>query len=349
MKQTTSKFKFERSMEDEPHFRRRMQMLKDHPEINQLFGYDSRSFFIIVLVVVTQFGIAWLFQNQISDWTFGKQLLVLLPASFFIGSLLNHWCAMFIHEAAHDLCARTPLANKLMALFANFPIINPLAMSFRRYHLKHHAWLGVEDMDRDLPSQFEVRLIRNNAFLKFIWLLLYPLFYVGRYLFSHHMKKPDIWEIFNLVLQMSVNVAIVYMFGWTGFGYLFLSTWFGHGIHPVAAHFIHEHYIYDHPQETYSYYGPFNKICFNVGYHFEHHDFMEIPGSKLPQMHKIAPEYYKDCKSHNSWTMVVLEFIFSRNMGPSKRIVRTLDTHHSFRRKWRASFGLKSEPLTDKA
>jgi sphingolipid delta-4 desaturase len=68
-----------------------------------------------------------------------------------------------------------------------------------------------------------------------------------------------------------------------------------------------------------SYYGPLNPILFNVGYHVEHHDFPYIPHTKLPELKRIAGEYYDHLPYHTSWVKVIWDFIFDREMGPHAR------------------------------
>eukprot|EP00953_Heterococcus_sp_UTEX-ZZ885_P005267 3311-Heterococcus_DN1.PRE.2 len=75
------------------------------------------------------------------------------------------------------------------------------------------------------------------------------------------------WEVVNIVLQLAVNAAMGLRFGPAAPAYMFCSTLLCFGVHPCAAHFIQEHFTLgtsahaeDHPQETFSYYGPLNKV-----------------------------------------------------------------------------------------
>jgi sphingolipid delta-4 desaturase len=103
---------------------------------------------------------------------------------------------------------------------------------------------------------------------------------------------------------------------------LWIGTLLGLGLHPIAGHFIAEHYVFIKGFETYSYYGPLNLITFNVGYHNEHHDFPNIPGYRLPEVKKIAPEFYDNLPCHHSWIKVLYDFIVCEEMGPYARIKR---------------------------
>ncbi|KAJ3255628.1 Sphingolipid delta(4)-desaturase DES1 [Boothiomyces macroporosus] len=93
-------------------------------------------------------------------------------------------------------------------------------------------------------------------------------------------------------------------------------------LHPMAGHFIAEHYVFVEGYETYSYYGPLNLLAYNVGYHNEHHDFPRIPGSRLPLVRKIAPEFYNDLPQVKSWPMTIVNFILFPHISPYSRVKR---------------------------
>jgi sphingolipid delta-4 desaturase len=126
-----------------------------------------------------------------------------------------------------------------------------------------------------------------------------------------------------MAVVITVDAAILYVLGPQALIYLALSTLFALGLHPVGGRWIQEHYVTREGQETYSYYGPLNKTCFNMGYHNEHHDLATVPWNNLPKLKKMAPEFYDDLASYQSWTAVVLRYIFDPAMSSYSRIVRT--------------------------
>jgi len=99
--------------------------------------------------------------------------------------------------------------------------------------------------------------------------------------FAFDKSKPiKLWHC--RCVQLVFDIIVYWMMGWRSLVYLVIGTILAMGLHPVAGHFISEHYMFQQGYETYSYYGPLNYITFNVGYHNEHHDFPNIPGSRLP-------------------------------------------------------------------
>ncbi len=311
---------FTETRSTEPHRLRRREILRAHPEIARLTGYDRRTIGVTVAVVLTQLGLAAALQ-----WlTAGRPLAVRaggsLLAALSVGAVLTHWLAMSMHEATHNLAARTREQNVGVGLLANLPMVVPAAMTFRRYHLTHHTQLGVLERDTDLPHRLEAQCIGNRGPLKALWWAGYFFVYIVRG--ATFARFPNRLELLNLGLMVGVDAALLRWLGPTALLYLTLSLVIAHGLHPVAAHFLHEHYVFATGQETYSYYGPLNRVTFNVGYHVEHHDFMNVPGWRLPELHALARPYYARLASHRSWTGVLWRFITDPEMGFASRIVR---------------------------
>ena len=277
-------------------------------------GYDPNFKYQVLLLMVIQFTLAYLMKDF--SWT------IVFLVAYTIGGVINHALLLALHEISHNLAfghAR-PLHNRIFSLIVNFPIGVPCAISFKKYHLEHHRYQGDEELDVDLPTQFEARMFFNTA-TKFVWVVLQPFFYSLRPMFVNP-KNPLPLEIVNMVLQFSVDALVVHYWGGKSLAFMIASSLLGMGLHPVAGHFISEHYMFAKGYETYSYYGPLNYVTFNVGYHNEHHDFPSVPGSRLPMVKEIASEYYKDLPQHNSWTRVLYEFITDPAIGPYARMKR---------------------------
>ncbi|XP_057764511.1 sphingolipid delta(4)-desaturase DES1-like [Salvia miltiorrhiza] len=302
------------SYTDEPHASRRKIILSKYPQIKQLFGPDPFASLQIAAVVLIQLWTAAFLSN--ASW------LNILIVAYFFGSFLNNNLFLAIHELSHNLAFSTPHYNRWLGIFANLPIGVPMSVTFQKYHLEHHRYQGVDGVDMDIPSKTEAFLVRN-AFTKSIWVMLQLFFYALRPLFLKP-KPPGLWEFVNLIVQVGLDVGMVYVWGWKALGYLILSTFVGGGMHPMAGHFISEHYVFNRDQETYSYYGPLNLMTWNVGYHNEHHDFPRIPGKKLHRLREIAPEYYDTLDSYKSWSQVIYMYIMDTAVGPYSRMKRSL-------------------------
>ncbi len=298
----------------EPHRDRTKQILHAHPEVRQLIGRNPWTFVITLGVVTLQFGLAYALRNQ-SWW------LVALVA-YGIGAFANHSLYVMIHEYTHNLVFKKPVFNKLLGIFADTANVVPSAISFRRYHLKHHAYQGVYDLDADLPSRWEARFAKLLPLGKAIWLFFFPLMQGLRPPRLKEIHFFCAWTVLNVVTVLGTNAAGWYCFGPKFFGYLFCSLWFSIGLHPLGARWIQEHYVVTPLQETYSYYGPMNWLAMNVGYHNEHHDFSSIPWNRLPALRRLAPEWYDTLTYHTSWTKLLLRFIFDPTISLQSRVER---------------------------
>jgi sphingolipid delta-4 desaturase len=299
---------------DEPHASRRKLILAKHPEIAELFGYEMLTFPIVVGIFLVQVAGAY-YSQQLS-------FPVWLLCCWGISGTLNHTLQLATHEITHNLCFPNALANRFLGIFANLSTGVPSATTFQKYHMEHHRFQGVDGVDSDIPTTWEVRFFRN-APLKVLWLLLQPLAYSLRPMFCKP-KAVGPWEVFSFAVQMSFNFSILYFMSVSSFLYLLVGTLLGMGLHPAAGHFVAEHYELVAGYETYSYYGPLNWVNFNVGYHNEHHDFPKIPWSRLSKVRKLAPEFYDNLPCHTSYLAVFWRYITDNEIGPHSRVKRQL-------------------------
>ncbi len=299
----------------EPHRIRTKEILKEFPGMRKLIGKNPLTIFAIVALVAFQLVLCWLLSDQ-SWW-------LVVGAAYILGAFADHALFVMIHECAHRLIFKTHSANRFAGIFANIPLIFPSSVSFETYHIKHHSFQGVHELDGDLPNYWEAKLINNFFIGKVIWLLFYPFFQLFRFSRMKEIQPFNKWVGLNWLVQIAVIMAISLLFGTKGISFLILSFFFSVGLHPLGARWIQEHYLTKGVQETYSYYGVLNTVAFNVGYHNEHHDFPSVPWNKLPQIRKDAPEFYDTLSYHTSWTKLFFRFLFDKEISLFSRIVRT--------------------------
>ncbi|KAI0405991.1 fatty acid desaturase-domain-containing protein [Xylaria palmicola] len=313
---------------EEPHRTRRLEIIKAHPEVTKLCGPEPLTKYVVLLVVSIQVACAYL----VRDTPFLSLPFWLL--AYVVGATANQNLFLAIHEISHNLAFRSPTANRLLAIFANLPIGIPYSASFRPYHLTHHKSLGVDGLDTDLPTALEAVFldsILGKAFFCTFQILFYALRPMAVY------RVPFTWvSALNVAVQLAFDAAVLALLGRQSLLYLVLSSFLAGSLHPLAGHFIAEHYVYATVTpaqadpangipvpETYSYYGPLNFLTYNVGLHNEHHDFPAVPWTRLHRLHDVAREFYADLPHHTSWTYVLWRFIFDESVGIRCRVKRS--------------------------
>ena len=301
----------------EPHAIRRKLILNDHPEIEKLFA--KREPYITIctvgLIHFIQFFTCYAFYNYEISWKW------LVTYALFIGAIFNHALFVLYHDITHFNCFKSIKLNQLTAIWCNLPQLIPSAIAFGRYHRDHHSFQGDAVNDPDLPCEFEIKFF-TTSFRRILYLIFMPFFYGLRPYFKVP-KDVSFMEVLNIIGCVLYGYFMYKLFSIKAVVYLLLCTYCGLSIHPVSAHVIAEHYEFFKSQDTYSYYGWMNYLNFNVGYHIEHHDFPNIPWYKLPEIKRIAPEYYDNLPSVDSYFKIVFKYIFDGDIGPWSRIVMT--------------------------
>jgi sphingolipid delta-4 desaturase len=297
------------------HIARAKEIFTAHPQVKALMRPNRWTALWALGLVVVQMTAAWAVG--------GLHWLWIPVAAYLFGAFANHALYVLIHECTHNLVFRRPAWNNLLGIWCDFALAMPGAMAFRKYHLMHHQFLGHVDDDPDVVSETEARLVGNAAWRKAAWVALLGISQALRPMKIASRRFVDRWIVLDIVLVAAVDIAVAALLGPGAFAYLALSTVFALGLHPVGGRWIQEHYTTSADQETTSYYGPLNRVCFNMGYHVEHHDFANVPWNNLPKLKRLAPEFYDGLVSYRSWTAVLWRFIFDPRMSTYSRIVHS--------------------------
>lgn len=286
----------------DPHRLRRRDILRAHPEVRTLYGHNPWSGALIAALVTVHFAVAWALRDT-SGW-------MVLAASFALGAYLAAALNALIHDASHLLVFRGRALNHLAAMAANLPLVMWTAEPFFRYHADHHRDFGDYHQDVGVPTEAEARWVGNRTWRKVVWLALFP-FFSGARRMKHRSGRPywGWWMALNVGVQLAAGAAVVV---WMGIGplvYLLLSASFATGLHPLGSRIVQEHFTIDGSQETCNYIaGPVVLEC-NAGYHVEHHDFPAIPWTRLPQLRRIAPEFYEGLHHYPSRVRLLADFL----------------------------------------
>jgi sphingolipid delta-4 desaturase len=304
------------SERDEPHAARKKELLKKYGKtMNSLMGPEPLTKYITTAVVITQLLCA--VYSRFWSWP------VFIVASYVIGGTLQHVLFLAIHEITHMLAFRSQILNDLFAMFANLPIAIPYSMMFKSYHAEHHRYQGWDGVDTDIPAPLEAWILSKSIFGKLFFVLGQILFYALR---PTMVRFPKLgWmHALNYAVVIGFHAAMYNHFGGTPLFFLLLSDFMAGCCHPMAGHFISEHYTLagDGEQETFSYYGPLNKIAWNVGYHNEHHDFPNVPWSRIAKIRETAPEFYNNLIQTESWPGAIWAFFWNKDINLYSRVKR---------------------------
>src|SRR5207249_9824850 len=114
------------------------------PEVRHLIGKNPYTFFAILGLVSFMVVMAYLVKD--SSWW------LVFAAAYFLGAFANHSLFVMIHECAHNLLFKKPTLNVLAGILSNLPQTFPSSVSFKRYHIKHHSFQCIDELDSYLAD-----------------------------------------------------------------------------------------------------------------------------------------------------------------------------------------------------
>lgn len=290
------------------HLRRHRAILHEHPEVRDLFGADAWSAAWIGILAVAQLGLA-VAASRSALW-------VMLALSVTAGAVIAHAMGVLIHEASHNLVFHTGWKNKLAAIVANVPLGAPAAIEFRHQHLLHHKYLGdtrdPDGRDTQAPTLKEVAVVGHSGPRKLLSFTFGRFFYKAR---PANAVAHDGWWIGNIAACVVADAVLVATVGLRPLVYLLLSALVAFGPHVLGARRVSEHLTLRRGQPTNSYYGPLNRVSFDVGYHVEHHDFPAVPWRRMRRLRRLAEPHYAGLAVVRSWASLMAAYFLDSRYG----------------------------------
>lgn len=303
----------------DPHIARRRELLRGCPEIAGLRAPSRWTLLPIAGLVTAQFGAAWLVRA--APWW---QIVAIAWAA---GAALAFGLLVMLHEASHGNISRSRAVNRLAAGFASLPLALPLAPRFLRDHHQHHRFVGDYEHDPGVPRTWEARLVDAGFLGTLVWFAILPFATALRMRSTYSRRTtPSCARATALLfaVQAVILTALVLLAGPGPLVYLIASLYFALGPHPLALRFVQEHAQTAPGTLTSSYYGPLNRLSWNLGYHVEHHDFPNVPWHRLPRLRAMMPQWYPASHAHPSRGRAFFAALYKRRLDLWDRCVTRL-------------------------
>ncbi|WP_165610031.1 fatty acid desaturase [Shimia aestuarii] len=296
----------------------RREAVRAHPELADLSGTQPLTVLALPVLLAIHWGIAWLVS--------GQSILVIGLTAFLVGQIVYHSAASLIHETCHKLIFRAPAAKLGFDLGLEFILTTyGKQLVYQHQHItSHHPFIGdyARDYEHEDLCALQARqyigetspglqkiLTGLTLFIHALplgTLVLNDLILPRVYEWASGKPQHDPVERYTgtrptsremapfIAVSILSNVVMLVVLGpWALLYHLWTASFFlgKLGISNLGQS-LSEHPGMDMENPTRSTYGPINWLLFNTGYHNEHHSFPNVPWTRLPALHKGAPEVF---------------------------------------------------------
>jgi len=235
------------------HLERKRAILKDHPDVKELFGNNPWTSLILVVVFAIHVYLS-IFFSQFSWPIYTLGLLVFGAWGGFILQVIGH-------EGTHRLVFKSGTLNRLVAIFAFLPVfLGPFGTFWMFEHMWHHNVV----VDKSFRYGRQDANMFKKALYTFFFIVIVNIFFgisafrLGiRILFNlpaklsgktEHWAPQDFrvppynrfpqavngWTAFNILACFIYNTCILYFLGFYPFFYQFISSMLMNGLHPLG-------------------------------------------------------------------------------------------------------------------